>query len=38
VVAGVVVLLLWLYLALLVFLLAATLTAELAHRRATMER
>ena len=38
VVTGVVVLLLWLYLAMLVFLLAATLTAELAHRRATMER
>ena len=38
VVTGVVVLLLWLYLAMLVFLLAATLTAELAHRRATLER
>ncbi len=36
VVAGVVVLL-WLYLAMLVFLLAATLTAELAHRRATLK-
>ncbi len=37
VVTGVIILL-WLYLALLVFLLAATLTAELAHRRATLER
>jgi membrane protein len=35
VVTGVVILL-WLYLALLVFLLAATLTAELAHRRASL--
>ena len=38
VVTGVVVLLLWLYLAMLVFLLAAALTAELAYRRATLER
>ena len=37
VVTGAVVLLLWLYLAMLVFLLAATLTAEVAERRATIE-
>lgn len=38
VVTGVVVLLLWLYLAMLIFLLAATLAAELTQRRATLAR